>query len=275
MSSNVRPFDASRLEREALETGPYHERAAAEAPSLQRIGPAEDRTGAGREITLNDRQRERERILPAGARGPAGHAYKLLRTQVISRLRRLRANSLAVLSSGSGEGKTLTALNLAIAIAADFGHTALLVDLDLRNPCVHRRLGFDPETGIDDCLQQGRALNEAMIKVRGYERLTIIPARSPVEQSSELLLSQRMGDLVGELRSRYSNRIVLFDVPPVLASDDALAFSRHVEAGLLVVSEGHTSRESIQRSLALLDRLTIVGTVLNQSRESQAQRYAE
>ncbi len=197
----------------------------------------------------------------------------MLRTQVLRRLQELGANSLAVLSASTGEGKTLSAINLAITIAADHGHTALLVDLDLRNPSIHRRLGFDPKLGIEDCLEQRRPIYEAMVKVAGYERLTVLPARLHVELSSELIATQRMGELIQELRARYVNRILIFDVPPVLLADDALALSPHVQAGLFVVSEGKTVREEIIRSMALLQNLPIVGTVLNRSRESVGSYY--
>jgi protein-tyrosine kinase len=218
-------------------------------------------------IGLSERQRERERILPPGAPEPAGGPYKMLRTQVLRRLAQIEANTLAVLSAGKGEGKTLTAINLAIAVAADARHTALLVDLDLRNPSVARRLGFEPTVGIEDCLQSRRPVYEAMVKIAGYERLTVLPARSRTDQSSELLAGQRTGELMHELRTRYPNRVLIFDLPPVLLADDALAFSRHVQAGLLLVAECASEREGVKRSLMLLDKLAIVGTVLNRSRE--------
>lgn len=224
-------------------------------------------------IALDEEQRERERILEPGAPGPEGGPYKMLRTQVLRRLSQIGANSLAVLSAFSGEGKTLTAINLAIAIAADAGHTALLVDLDLRNPGIARRLGFEPTVGIEDCLLGRRPVYEAMVKVAGYERLTVLPARAPVKQSSELLAAQPTADLMQELRSRYANRVLIVDLPPVLMADDALAFSSSVQAGLFVVAEGGTAREGITRSLGLLDNLPIVGTVLNRSRERIGSYY--
>jgi Mrp family chromosome partitioning ATPase len=77
-----------------------------------------------------------------------------------------------------------------------------------------------------------------------------------------------MEALMQELRTRYHDRILIFDLPPVLLADDALAFSRHVQAGLFVVAEGKTAREGVTRSLSLLKDLPMVGTVLNRSEES-------
>jgi Mrp family chromosome partitioning ATPase len=218
-------------------------------------------------VQLDEARLEREHILPPSAAGVNGAAYKLLRTQVLRRLDQLQANTLAVLSPSAAAGKTLTAINLAIAIAADLRRTALLVDLDLRGPNVHRRLGFEPVLGIEDCLQHDRPVQEAIVRVVGYERLAVLPARVAVEHSSELLTSERAARLVAELRARYSNRVIIFDLPPVLLADDALAFSRSVQAGLMVVSEGRTQRNDLMRSMQLLRDLPIVGSVLNGSRE--------
>jgi Mrp family chromosome partitioning ATPase len=224
-------------------------------------------------VALDERALEREHILPPNAGGPNGSAYKLLRTQVLKRLDELKANTLAVLSPTASAGKTLTAINLAIAIAAEHGRTALLVDLDLRNPSIHTRFGFEPALGVEDCLNDDRPVQDAIVRVAGYERLALLPARSAVEHSSEMLSSERATRLVAELRARYANRIILFDMPPVLQADDALAFSRTVQAGLMVVGEGRTQRDDLARSVELLRDLTLVGTVLNGSREPAVPAY--
>jgi protein-tyrosine kinase len=195
---------------------------------------------------------ESNRILLPGAAGNPGRPFKMLRTQVLRRLDQLGANTLAVLSPTSGSGKTLTAINLAIAIAAEDARTALLIDLDLRNPGIHKHLGLSPEIGIEDCILGKSAVRQAMIKLAGYERLTVLPARRMVEASSEMLSDVRTAELVAELRGRYPNRVLIFDIPPVLQADDALAFTRNVQAGLMVVREGHTKREDVVRSIELL-----------------------
>jgi protein-tyrosine kinase len=215
-------------------------------------------------VALDPGWLEKQHILPPGAGGTFGAPYKLLRTQVLQRLDQMRANTLAVMSATTGGGNTLTAINLAIAVAAELGRTALLVDLNLRNPGVHTRMGFEPVLGVEDCLTGGKSLQEVIVRVSGYERLAVLPARSAVDQSSELLSSDAATQLIRELRGRYENRVLIFDLPPVLASDDALAFSRAVQAGLLVVSDGRTQRTELEKTMRLLGELPIVGTVLNQ-----------
>jgi Mrp family chromosome partitioning ATPase len=283
MDSKVRSIDVLALERwrgSAATVGEMDAATAAEAfePEIVSLAPAIEASGTEvrtqRIIALDEDRREHERILPAGGiLGVTGGAYKMLRTQVLRRLKELKATTLAVLSASNGEGKTLSAINLAVAIAADPGYTALLVDLDLRNPNVHRRFGFEPELGVEDCIEQGREVRDAMVQVAGYDRLVLLPARGRVELSSELLATERMTELVLELRTRYPNRIVIFDLPPVLLADDALAFSRNIQAGLFVVAEGVTIREDIARSMALLRHVPIVGTVLNGSRDNAGAYY--
>jgi protein-tyrosine kinase len=274
MDDKVRTIEAARVERERrgdISVASVGSELTAASP----IGPAD--TGAHHQlvVALDELRRERERILAPDAGGGRGTPYKILRTQVLRRLQELGANTLAVLSATKGDGKTLTAINLAIAIAADFGHRALLVDLDLRNPSVHQRLGIEPQVGIEDCLERRRPAHEAMIKLAGYERLMVLPARAPLEHSSELIATARMGELIEDLRAQYVNRILVFDLPPVLLTDDALAFLRHVQAGLFVVAEGKTAREDVTRSLSLLSNLPIVGTVLNRSRYGDGAYYTQ
>lgn len=272
VDATIRIIDSARLERERR-TELEHGSANTGLSDASEIGLTDTVVFKPPVRELDEAQRERERILFAGAAGTAGAPYKMLRTQVMRRLAELNANTLAVMSASNGDGKTLTAINLAIAIAAQTGHTALLVDLDLRNPSVHRRLGIEPTAGIEQCLEHGRPVYEAMVKIAGYERLTVMPACAAVANSSELLASQRTREVVQELRSRYFNRILIFDLPPVLLTDDALAFSQHIQAGLFVVAEGKTARNEVVRSLQLLHKLPIVGTVLNRSQEGSGGYY--
>jgi len=226
-----------------------------------------------RVIDLSPFALERERVLPPGATGPHGPPYKMLRTQVLLRLDKLKARSLAIVGNDAGSGKTLTAINLAIAISADPDRSVLLVDLDLQKPSIHRRLGFEPATGVDDYLRRSSQLGEAFVKLVGYDRLLVLPARERCVDSSELLGGARAQEMMSELREQHSQHIVIFDLPPALQTDDALAFSRHVDAALVVVGEGRTQRRDLMRMVDVLRDLTIVGTVLNATREAVTTYY--
>jgi protein-tyrosine kinase len=213
-------------------------------------------------------------VMPADASGPVGPAFKMLRTQVLQRLQARGWNTLAVISPAPDDGKTFTAINLAIAIAGDTKHTALLVDVDLRNPSVHRRFGIEPEFGVEQCLRGEIAVSEALVNPQGYRKLLLLPARGPVSNSSELLASERARRVIRELKERYPNRVVLFDLPPVLGADDALAFAPQVDAALVVVGEEHTRREDLLRCFEVLRNVPVIGTVLNGSRTDAALAYA-
>src|SRR5450755_2859205 len=117
-------------------------------------------------------------VMPADCSGPTGHAFKMLRTQVLQRMRQRSWNTLAVVSPTPGEGKTYIAINLAIAIAGDTNHTALLVDFDLRNPSVHQRFGIEPEIGVEQCLRGEAEVSDALINPLEYRKLLLLPARA-------------------------------------------------------------------------------------------------
>jgi protein-tyrosine kinase len=213
-------------------------------------------------------------IMPADCSGPTGHAFRMLRTQVLQRLLQRNWNTLAVVSPTPGEGKTYIAANLAIAIAGDTNHTALLVDFDLRNPSVHQRFGIEPEIGVEQCLRGEAAVSDALINPQEYRKLLLLPARGPVKDSSELLASERTRQLTREVKERYADRVVLFDLPPVLGADDALAFAPQVDAALIVVGEERTRREDLLRCFEILRNIPIIGTVLNGSRTDDSLAYA-
>jgi Mrp family chromosome partitioning ATPase len=248
---------------------PEHEREHQEAaPVRQEVKPTADALAAyTRVVPVSPLHLENERVLPPGAAGMYGVQYKMLRTQVLRRLDKLAVNSLAVVGAAADTGKTLTAINLAVAIAADPERTALLIDLDLRKPSIHRRFGLEPEVGIDDCLRQGRPLREAMVRFEGYERFVLLPARERSVDSSELLSTRRTEETMLEMRERYRNRVLVFDLPPVPQADDVLVFARHVQAALIVVAEGRTRRDDLLRTIELLRDVPIIGTVLNGTRE--------
>jgi exopolysaccharide/PEP-CTERM locus tyrosine autokinase len=210
----------------------------------------------------------RERRVVAGfEEGPFTDAYRILRTQVMHRLRENNWNVLAVSSPGEGEGKTLTAINLAISLALDTTQTVLLVDADLRHPCIHEVFNLAAERGLADYLLNDMPIRELLVHP-GIDRLVLLPGGRRTQHSTELLTSPKMVALVKELKERYQNRVVIFDLPPLLQAADVLAFAPYTDATLLVVEEGRTMAEDLERALQLLKGGTpVIGTVLNKSRE--------
>jgi Mrp family chromosome partitioning ATPase len=208
---------------------------------------------------------ERHRIPGPAATGPAAAAFRMLRTQVLQRMSEHGWRTLAVLSPAADDGKTTTAINLALSLAADRQHTVLLVDLDLRRPGLASAFGLTPDAGVDDVLNGRARIEDCLYHPAGLDRLVLLPARAPLAGSSEALAGTRCQELVAELRARYSERLILFDLPPVLGSDDAVAFVPHVESALVVAAEGRTRRSDLLRCMELLRRVPIVGSVLNRA----------
>jgi len=208
----------------------------------------------------------RENRVIVGSEDPGASAYKILRTQTLQRMNDNKWNTLAVTSPNIAAGKTLTAINLAVSIAMEVTKTVLLIDADLRRPSVHRFFGLNPKKGLSDYLIEGGDIQELLIHPN-VGRIVILPGGQPLQNSSEMLGSPRMAHLVEEVKERYPERVVVFDLPPVLAVDDALAFSPYVDACLLVVEEGRTQQDELTGAAELLQGTTnIVGTVLNKSR---------
>jgi len=192
-------------------------------------------------------------------------AYKMLRTQVLQRLNENNWNVLAVTSPGPGEGKTLTALNLAVSLAMEIKHTVLLVDANLRHPSLHEHLSLPGSPGLSDYLSKDTPLTELFVHPRGIDHLTILPGGHAMLNSAEMLNSPKMSQLVDELKTRYASRIVIFDLPPVLDAADATAFAPYVDATLLVVEEGKTKRKEVEHAVDLLSGTNVLGTVLNKA----------
>lgn len=211
-------------------------------------------------------------VLTGEGSDPATRAVKMLRTQVMQRLTANEWNALAITSPGPGQGKSLTAVNLAISLSREVKHTVLLVDLDMQSPSIHTYFGYTPEYGLEDYLLNDVELPQILVNP-GFERLVILPTRSRVSSSSELINSPRMLDLVEDLKTRYPSRIILFDLPPILQVDDALAFAPFVDAALLVIEDGATRREELERAIELLSRTRLLGTVLNKTQNNTMAEY--
>lgn len=211
----------------------------------------------------NQEEALRQRRILTGHNSPFGDVYKILRTQVLHRLRENGWNMLGVTSPRDGEGKTLTAINLAIATATEPTQTVLLVDADLRAPQVHEEFGLEQGAGLTEFLLDGRPIEELLLHP-GLGRMIILPGGRGTEQSAEVLASPRMVALGKELKHRYASRVVIFDLPSVLDRADVLDFGPQLDALLLVIEDGKTSEPDLQQAVQMLEGcVPILGTVLN------------
>ena len=269
---------ADALDRVRQEAGPVGvirpNRTARPRPETHVTGPGEIRYTRTRTVTVSRELLREQRIVAGFEPGSYKDSYKILCTQVLQRLRENGWNALAVTSPGAREGKSLTAINLAVSLALEVDQTVLLVDADLRSPRIHRHFGLPTGSGLSDYLISNTPLEDILIHP-GIGGFVILPGGRPIVNSSEMLGSQKMMNLVQELKSRYPSRIVLFDLPPVLSAADALAFSPYVDAAILVVEEGGTDRDEIKRAAEMLGSTNIIGTVLNKSRQIETEGAQE
>ena len=213
-----------------------------------------------------------DRIVAGLPQHELADTFRILRAQVLQRLTLGGYSTLAITSANRGDGKSLTSANLAISLAMHVDRTVLLVDLDLRRPSLHKYFGIEPEAGLTDYLLNDAPLRSCLINP-GIERLVLLPVRTALQASSELLSASKMIALTKELKARYRDRIVIYDLPPVLVSDDALGFLQHVDCCLFVVQDGQTPKGDIVRAIELLGDSEVIGTVLNKSSAEIKQYY--
>jgi capsular exopolysaccharide synthesis family protein len=262
-------------ERQSREAGTDRSKS---APRLKRVPATPVDTGHARRfqpVTLDPAALHDARVLPQVDDAGALRAYKILRTRVLRRLEANQWHSFAITGVTAGEGKTLTAINLAIALAQDVSTWVALVDLDLQRPRIAEYLGLKNrhgEKGLSDYLL-GNASFENVIYCPEIERLAVLPNFQPVTNSSELLTSPRMVELMQALEAETPRRILIFDMPPVLAADDVLAFAPQIDGLLLVVAEGTTDRASLRRAKEVLAEMNLLGVVLNRSAERNDGAY--
>lgn len=221
-----------------------------------------------RQVDLYPGWLKQHRIISGDSQDEVARAYKVLRTQVSQRMRQHGWRTLGVSSPGQGEGKTLTAINLSISLALERNQSVLLVDANLGQPSIHSYLGIDVEQGLREHLLDGTPVQRILVNPR-IPGLVILPGSSPLSSSSETLTSRPMLQLVQELKRRYPMRWVIFDLPPVLVSDEVLAIAPYIDAMLLVVEEGKTMRPELARAAELVQasNKNLIGTVLNNSGE--------
>jgi protein-tyrosine kinase len=270
-----RALDLARLQRDIPAAAGRSDRVAQPVPGPAATGSGTARTPPTpiiyhrtRVFTPSAAVLEANRVINPMSTDPAAMAFRMLRTQVLQRMDANGWRSLAIFSPGARDGKTTTAINLAVNLANDRLHTVLLVEFDFQHPALAARIGLSPEFGGDDALSGAAAVEDCLYHAEGFDRFVILPARDKMANSSEILAGPRSRELVSELRARYPERIIIFDLPPVLCADDALAFAPLVDCGLVVASEGRTRRSDLARTVELLHKTPLVGTVLNRAADT-------
>jgi capsular exopolysaccharide synthesis family protein len=254
------------LNTEAQEENPFWllDEAPSESPAPVRVPRSIDHTDS-HVVEIPRHVLERHRVA-AVANDASADAFRTLRTQLLLEFRKNRWQTLAVTSPNKGAGKSTVALNLAISFGMEVDHTALLVDADLRDPDLRNILELPSGPGLADYLVGDAELEDLLVHPR-IGNLALLLGGTPVANTSELMRSPMMANLVRELSGRYPERIIVFDTPPVLSGADTLALVGQMDATILLVEECKTARDEVERACELLGNANLVGVVLNKSRE--------
>jgi protein-tyrosine kinase len=207
-------------------------------------------------------------VTPDRPRSAIAEEYRVIKRPVLKNILEAEiANSrlIMVTSSLPGEGKSFTAINLAISIAMELDHTVLLVDADVSKPSILKIMGLQPERGLMDVLSERNFdLSSSLLK-SNIPKLSILPAGMPHERATELLASEAMARLLEDMASRYSDRVIIFDSPPLIPTTEARVLATHMGQIVMVVEAGRTTNGALRQALSTIESCPIKLMMLNKA----------
>lgn len=253
-------------------------------PSLQVLTQvtADDRK-TSTQVTLKDVSERKKKRAPANIpiplvalaapQSPEAEQFRILKSRVLGFCQEKGLRTLLITSCMPEEGKSTVAANLSVSIANGINDHALLLDCDLRRPSIHKVFKLNSHSrGLTDCLMKDMPLQKA-IHATGIEKLAIIPAGSVPDNPSDLISSNKMIELLHEVKTRYDDRYIVLDSTPAYQTPEPDILSRHVDGVILVVRAGKTGRDIIVNVVESLGKNTIIGTVFNMVREPVRSYY--
>jgi len=215
-------------------------------------------------------------ITPDAPRSQLAEEFRVLKRPLIANASAKRAaqitngNLVMVTSAVPGEGKSFTAINLAMSIAMELDRTVLLVDADVARPSLPRLLGLQSNPGLLDVLQESTlGLGDTILRTN-IDKLSVLTSGTPHARATELLASAEMTSLLHEMAQRYSDRIIIFDSPPLLVTTEARALAANMGQIVFVVRAEATLQSDVMRALASIDTCPVKLMVLNQARHFDA-----
>ena len=210
---------------------------------------------------IADQYRVIKRPLIANAMGKAGVAPVA------------NGNLIMVTSAISGEGKSFTALNLAMSIATELDNTVMLVDADVARPSIFRMLGLPASQGLLDLLiDDSTDLSKVLLRTN-VDKLTLLPSGTPHARATELLASDAMTHLIEDMSKRYSDRIIIFDSPPLLLTTESRVLATHMGQIVMVVRAETTLQSDVQQALSTIESCPVKYMVLNQAKSGTKGGY--
>lgn len=218
-------------------------------------------------------------ITPQAQRSPTADQFRVIKRPLLANAAGKGAvpvrngNRIMVTSAMPGEGKTFTAINLAMSIAMELDHTVLLVDADVSRPSLMKTLGLPAGPGLMDLLMGEKIdMHEVLLRTN-IEKLALLPSGTPHARATELLASDSMSALVEAMGRRYPERVIVFDSPPLLMTTESRVLAGHMGQIVVVVQAGHTQRAQVRQALETIESCPLKLMVLNQVRREDQTAY--
>jgi protein-tyrosine kinase len=256
---------------EALVEPPPAPQPAPIAPPVLPSGTAADRR-QGRYVTLDlGKLQVAGFVTPTGSRTRIAEEFRVIKRPILLRAfatgeERIESGNLMMVTSAKpGEGKTFTAINLAMSMASERDIHVLLVDADVQRPSVFQVLGLPPQKGLLDVLSDSSLTPADVLTRTNIRNLTLMAAGTPSLATTELLASQKMIELMQDIATRYQDRIIILDAPPVLASSEPSVLALHVGQIILVVEAGKTGQRAVEQTLTYIGGCPNISIVFNKA----------
>ena len=250
------------------------------AAGKQRVHRLDDPARTSKHVTLDLEALGAARIVtPNALRSRAADQYRVIKRPLIANLKGKHTsvlnhgNLIMVTSALVGEGKSFTSINLAMSIAAELDNTVMLVDADVARPSVLRMLGLPAGPGLLDLLEGNTDMSSVLLKTN-IDKLTLLPSGTPHPQATELLASDAMRALLDDMAKRYSDRIIIFDSPPLLLTTEARVLATQMGQVVMVVQADKTLQSDVQHALSTIKACSHIHLLLNKARGDSAGGYS-
>jgi non-specific protein-tyrosine kinase len=225
-----------------------------------------------RSVSLNHPHLHKNHFITTDSELTDIESFKVIRTKIQQQAKLKGRNAFMVTSTLPGEGKTHFAVNMAITYARAYNQTVLLVDCDLRRQSIHKRLGFQSNLNLVDHLLDDVPMSDIIVWP-GIEKLSIISGERTIDESTEVLSSAKMKNLVEEMKNRYADRVIFFDLPPLLSGADAMSFAAFADGIIVIVEARRTPMSELETAVGMIPEDKFLGFVLNKEKISKKKKY--
>lgn len=225
------------------------------------------------DLTLDRQLLRSNNIVGFNNRAVETRAFNLLRTTFAKKLKAEGYRVIGITSAAPDAGKSFLTVNLGASLSCVSDGPVFLVDLDLRRASLATTIGLEPDRSVNDFLSgEASDLLEIGVRLKGTG-VAVFPAAKTRKPQVELLAGDRLAEMIAQLRGMNEGAIVLVDLPPVFADDDAMIIAEHLDAYLLVVDAGRTTKSQVKEALAMMQPASCLGTVLNRYRGGLTDPY--